>query len=487
MKKVIFAALLVILLAVSCTQYRLIHIVDNDKEDGSSNSVQSFVDNFAPEYFLADGLASALVNDGSSTTAKLINSAFESVDSLGIVVRSENTEESLNGKLSLVVEYTDYPFNQEYKVSGKIKYIFTVEDNEIFDCSGSTNDSLTVSSDSGASHELGLEFVNIYAEGTVVGADSELQYENISIGYPNPNDISVTVDDKTKVSIKYEVIAEPVPFLITGSKDTVSVMMIVPRDGVNTPVDPTDDPYSSLSYMMYTVYCPAVAGFSSEISPDVDEDAKLFVYQIDLKRTKYKDGKYKFKGKNDNVYLEIEYDPAEKIYTFLQVVKEYGADFGAPENQNYYIVSKSNVLSTEDGGIEYDANLNAWRGSVTTYAWMENTNESEKTYRLLSIAEGDYYSDDTSAGVLLKRIRTWDPSKDGLVDVQNPQPNSGNAKNLVAKADDASGTVVNAYQLIYRMNNDMAYIVSDPKPDLDEAIGDLQDNNSVWFNAIKSE
>ena len=182
---------------------------------------------------------------------------------------------------------------------------------------------------------------------------------------------------------------------------------------------------------MYLFFCPAIAGFSSEVYEEEEYEDELYDFGISFTRTKWNEKKYSFTGRGEKVYFDVDYDDDLRSYSFLQIVKMDGVDID-PESpvmkaQDYYVVSKS------DGPIIYDEASSSWQGTTSTYVWMDDN--SDESYNLLLVSSGDYFADGITAGVFIK-----DPfsasSGEGPVEVTNPQINFGQANELTEKADE---------------------------------------------------
>ena len=238
---------------------------------------------------------------------------------------------------------------------------------------------------------------------------------------------------------------------------------------------------------MYLFFCPAIAGFSSEVYEEEEYEDELYDFGISFTRTKWNEKKYSFTGRGEKVYFDVDYDDDLRSYSFLQIVKMDGVDID-PESpvmkaQDYYVVSKS------DGPIIYDEASSSWQGTTSTYVWMDDN--SDESYNLLLVSSGDYFADGITAGVFIK-----DPfsasSGEGPVEVTNPQINFGQANELTEKADEAIKDMSNdgkVVQLIYKNYSDGKYKVCGTDLSEDTGIGgpvDIEEVNQ-WGSELKND
>ena len=236
---------------------------------------------------------------------------------------------------------------------------------------------------------------------------------------------------------------------------------------------------------MYLFFCPAIAGFSSEVYEEEEYEDELYDFGISFTRTKWNEKKYSFTGRGEKVYFDVDYDDDLRSYSFLQIVKMDGVDID-PESpvmkaQDYYVVSKS------DGPIIYDEASSSWQGTTSTYVWMDRNDG--QGYGLLTVSSGDYYADGITAGVLVIdpiTIRT------GIIaGVKNPQINFGQANELTEKADEAIKDMSNdgRVQLIYKNYSDGKYKVCGTDLSEDTGIGgpvDIEEVNQ-WGSELKND
>ena len=236
---------------------------------------------------------------------------------------------------------------------------------------------------------------------------------------------------------------------------------------------------------MYLFFCPAIAGFSSEVYEEEEYEDELYDFGISFTRTKWNEKKYSFTGRGEKVYFDVDYDDDLRSYSFLQIVKMDGVDID-PESpvmkaQDYYVVSKS------DGPISYDEASSSWQGTTSTYVWMDRNDG--QGYGLLTVSCGDYFADGITAGVLV-----IDPITIGtgiIAGVKNPQINSGQANELTEKADEAIKDMPNdgkVVQLIYKNYSDGKYKVCGTDGEGPQAGGpvDIEEVNQ-WGSELKND
>ena len=233
---------------------------------------------------------------------------------------------------------------------------------------------------------------------------------------------------------------------------------------------------------MYLFFCPAIAGFSSEVYEEEEYEDELYDFGISFTRTKWNEKKYRFTGRGEKVYFDVDYDDDLRSYSFLQIVKMDGVDIDPNITaQDYYVVSKS------DGPIIYDEASSSWQGTTSTYVWMDRNDG--QGYGLLTVSSGDYYADGITAGVLV-----IDPITIGtgiIAGVKNPQINFGQANELTEKADEAIKDMSNdgkVVQLIYKNYSDGKYKVCGTDGEGDKAGGpvDIKEINQ-WGSELKND
>ena len=277
-------------------------------------------------------------------------------------------------------------------------------------------------------------------------------------------------------------IADAVPRPVMISSDGSSSRMIEARGAYNV---------EGHTSKMYLFFCPAIAGFSSEVYEEEEYEDELYDFGISFTRTKWNDSKYSFTGRGEKVYFDVEYDDDLRSYSFLQIIKMDGVDIDpANTSQDYYVVSKS------DGPIIYDEASSSWQGITNTYVWMD-INTDEKGYMLLTVSSGDYFADGITAGVFVKDPFTA-PGGAGPAEVENPQVNSGQANELVEKADEAMDAMSKdgRVQLIYKNYSDGKYKVCGADGEgpqagvpvalerIDEWGSELRNDNMKWLGIL---